>query len=265
MVIFGVILLITGVVLFFVRRDQQNRAMSLKSARKVTTTDLHTTAKAVADEIGGGDWRDYVKLWGEIHVESPLLSELKQQPCVHYSFTVLREYEETVQEKNADGEMVKRVQRGTETLSNHSQSIPFYLIDGAGKVLVNPEGADIETVEIVNDFQPGDPAGGLLSYGTFRRTLSVGLGVSDRRTLGYRYQESILPLGRSILVVGDAGDQTGTVAIAKPLNGEKHFVIALKPDDALSQEADRNARWAFRGMIGALVGGFLSLLIGLLS
>ncbi|HEY9879271.1 MAG TPA: E3 ubiquitin ligase family protein [Leptolyngbyaceae cyanobacterium] len=265
MAIFGVILLIVGVVLFFVRQDQKNRAASLKLARKVTTTELQSMAKAVADEIGGGDWRDYVKLWGEVHVESPLLSELKQQPCVYYSFTVLREYEETVKEKNSDGEMVTRVQRGTETLSSHSQSVPFYLTDGPGKVLVNPEGADIETVEVLNDFQPGDPAGGLLSYGTFRRTLSVGLGVSNRRTLGYRYQESILPLGRSLLVVGEAGDQTGTVAIAKPLDGKQHFIIALKPDDALAQEADRNAQWAYWAMIGTLASGTLLLLLGLLS
>ncbi|MBD0335235.1 MAG: E3 ubiquitin ligase [Cyanobacteria bacterium Co-bin13] len=263
MVIFGIVLLIAGAVLWFVRRRQQNRALSLKSARKVTTAELQSTARAVADEIGGGDWRDYVKIWGEISVEAPLLSDLKQQPCVYYQFTVQREYEETVRQKNADGEMETHTQRGSEVLSSHSQSIPFYLHDASGKVRVEPEGADIETIEVVNDFQPGEPGGGLLSYGRFKRTLSLGLGTSDRRTLGYRYRETVLPVGRSVLVVGAAGDQRDRVAIAKPLTPTQHFIISLKPDEALTQAAERNSQWASWGMIGCLSGGLLITLIGL--
>ncbi|MBD2257877.1 E3 ubiquitin ligase family protein [Pseudanabaena sp. FACHB-2040] len=261
---FGIILLTVGVVLYFVKRRQQNRAMSLKSARKVSAAELQSTARAVADEIGGGDWRDYVKLWGEISVEKPLLSDLKQQPCVYYEFTVQREYEETVRQKNADGEMETRTQRGTEVLSSHSQSIPFYLHDGSGKVWVEPEEADIETVEVVNEFQPGEPGGGLLSYGRFKRTLSVGFGTSDRRTLGYRYRESVLPVGRSVLVVGSAGDQRNEIAIAKPLTATQHFIISLKPDEALTQAAERNSKWASWSMIGCLSSGLLLTLIGLL-
>lgn len=265
MAFLGFILLLVGGGLFFVRRHQQNRAFSLKSARKVNVADLQSTAAAVAEEIGGGDWRDYVKLWGEIQADQPLRSDLKQQPCVHYSFTVLREYEETVREKNAEGEVETRTQRGSETLSSHSQSIPFYLQDASGKIQVDPEGADIETVEVLNDFQPGDPAGGMLAYGHFKRTLSVGLGSSDRRTLGYRYRESVLPVGRSVLILGAASDQRGTVAIAKPTQGDRHFIISLRPDEALTQAADRNSQWAWWSMVGCLSGGGVLLLIGLLT
>jgi hypothetical protein len=265
MVILGIVLLVVGGVLFFVRRWQKNRAFCLQSARKLSAGELQATAGSVAAEIGGGDWRDYVKVWGEIVADTPLLSDLKQQPCVHYHYSIQREYEETVRQENSEGKMETRTQRGSEILSSHSQSIPFYLKDGTGKVWVEPEGADIDTVEVVNTFQPGEPGGGLLSFGGFRLTLSMGLGSSNRRTLGYRYRESVLPVGRSVLVVGEAGDQRDQVAIAKPAASKQHFIISLKPDDALTQAAQRNSQWAYWGMIGCLAGGGVSLLIGLVA
>lgn len=261
----GIVLLIVAAVLFFVRRHQQNRALSLKSARKTTAADLQATAQNVASEIGGGDWCDYVKVWGEVVTDTPLHSDLKQQPCVYYSYSVQREYEETVREKDSDGRDTTRTQRGSETLSSHSQSTPFYLQDSSGKVQIDPEGADIETVEVVNEFHPGDPVGGMLSFGVYRRTLSISFGNSNRRTLGYRYRECILPVGRSVLVLGKASDHTGEVAIAKPSAANQHFVISLKPDEALTRSAERNSQWAFWGMVGCLVGGLLLTLIGLVS
>ncbi|HEY9738840.1 MAG TPA: E3 ubiquitin ligase family protein, partial [Trichocoleus sp.] len=239
MAISGIVVLIIGAVLFFVRRHQQNRAFSLKSARKTTAAELQATAQGVASEIGGGDWRDYVKVWGEVVTDTPIHSDLKQAPCVYYSYSVQREYEETVEEKDSDGRVTTRTQRGSEVLSSHSQSTPFYLKDASGKIQIDPEGADIETVEVVNEFQHGDPIGGMLSFGYYKRTLSIGFGNSSRRTLGYRYRECILPVGRSVLVLGAASDHSGEVAIAKPLAANQHFVISFKADEALAKSAER--------------------------
>lgn len=258
----GIVLLLIGVSLFFVRRRQVQRSFSLKAARRTTVEELESTAAAIAAEIGGGDWRDYVKLWGMIEAEQPLISELKQQPCVVYTMTVEREYEETVVEKDSAGKTTTETRRGSETLSSHRQSIPFYLTDNTGQILVDPDGADLELVEVLNQFQPGEPAGGLLSLGQFSLTLGSPQG-TGRRTLGYRYRESVLPMHRSALVVGTVSDRNGPLTLVKPAKADYHYIIALKSDDVLTADADKSTKFLLVTMIGFLVAGAICLVIGL--
>jgi hypothetical protein len=71
MAIVGIILLIISGILFWVQRNQKQKIFSIKSARKVTAAELNETASGVAAEIGGGSWRDYVKVWGKIQVDEP--------------------------------------------------------------------------------------------------------------------------------------------------------------------------------------------------
>ncbi len=259
MAILGIILLIIGAVLFFVQRNQKQKIFSIKSARPVKTTELTETASAVADEIGGGSWRDYIKLWGEIQADAPLTSSLKQQPCVHYVSKVTREYEETVTERNSDGELERKQTRKSEVISNNRQSIPFRLKDDAGTIEVNPDGADIETIQVLNEFRQEQPTAGQISFGPV--TFNVGRGAG--KTLGYRYTESLLPVGRNILVVGAASDLTGTVIVEKPTKGDKKYVISFKNEEALAATVTRNAQISFYAMAGCLGVGGILFLVGL--
>ena len=144
---FGIILLIIGFILFFIQRNQKQRLFSIKSARPMTAADLKETAGAVAAEIGGGSWRDYVKVWGKVVAETPLRSEHKGQDCVHFVSKVMREYED----KDENGKRVRK----SETISSHRQSIPFWLHDSTGTIKVDPDGADIETIAILDELREG--------------------------------------------------------------------------------------------------------------
>ncbi|TVQ07013.1 MAG: E3 ubiquitin ligase [Leptolyngbya sp. DLM2.Bin27] len=261
MAIAGMIFIVAGALLWWVQSRQQRRCNQLKLARASTAADLETTATDVSKEIGGGDWRDYVWLWGTAKAAAPLTSEFKQLPCVYYTSAVIREYEETVSEKDSDGRVTTRTQRGSETVSEHKQRIPFDLVDSSGQVRVEPEAAKIESVEVLNEFRPGAPAGGMLSFGGF----SLALGNADmggsRRTLGYRYQEAILPLDRPLLVVGMAsdrrsralgGDRTSTVTIEKPAQDDQPFIITLKSHEAITKSVGQSAQIAFWSMVGCL-------------
>ncbi|WP_008312042.1 E3 ubiquitin ligase family protein [Leptolyngbya sp. PCC 6406] len=243
--IIGLILLIGGIALFFVQRHQKQKAFSLKIARKVTAAELNDTASGVAAEIGGGSWRDYVKVWGKIQVDEPLISEHTRQKCVYYCSKVLREYEDTTTERNSEGRLETKTQRKTETISSNKQSIPFTLVDDSGTVEVNPESADIETVEVMNEFR--------------RETKG------RRNTLGYRYQESLLPLNRNILVLGAASDLTGRVVISKPTKADTKYVISLKDEETLSAAVERNAKISFFSMVACGIVGILLVLWQLLS
>jgi hypothetical protein len=260
--IIGIVLLIVAAISFFIHRDQKNKSFSLKSARSVTVAELQHMAKEIAGEIGGGNWRDYVKIWGKIQVDPPLVSELKQEPCVYYSMSVTREYEETVTEKDSEGKTVRRTNRGSETVAQNKQSIPFQLQDSTGSITVDPEGAGIETVKVLDEFKPGHESGGMISFGRFSRTLSM-TSPGQRKTLGYRYCESLLPTGREVLVVGMISDDTGTLRLSQPIESGKKFIVSLKPYEALAKNADQGAKTAFYVAAIAVGVGLLLVLLDL--
>lgn len=260
MAIAGIIFIILGAVLWWVKNRQQRRCNQLKLARACQVSDLQATATAVSKEIGGGDWRDYVWLWGTPKTSAPLTSEFKQVPCVSYTSTVVREYEETVREKDSNGNVTTRTQRSSETVSEHQQRIPFDLVDSSGQVRVEPDEANIESVEVLNDFRPGAPTGGMLSYGPFSLVLGGDGSGGTRRTLGYRYKESVLPLDRPVLVVGTASDRTGTVAIEKPAQADQPYIITLKSHEALTKSVDQSAQIAFWSMVACFGIGVVLLL-----
>lgn len=259
--IIGLVLLIVAVVLFFIKRNQSHRAFSLQSARAVTAAELHDTAKEVAAEIGGGSWRDYVKVWGKATTLTPLTSPLKDVPCVYYDSKVMRVYEETVTSTDSEGKTSRRQERRSETVSQNSQSVPFRVVDSSGSVEVNPDGASIEAEQILDEFRPGNAQGGLLSYGNFSFTLNFG---SSNSTLGYRYVESIVPVERNVLVVGGVSDATGSPVVGKPPSTEKRkFIISLKSDQMLTESAANMIKWLNISMLGCFGLGLVLLLAGL--
>lgn len=258
--IFGSILLIAGIVLFFVRKDYRTQAYSLRVARPVTVGELEKLSKEIAQEIGGGSWRDYVKLTGTVVCDRPLTSPLTQSPCVHYSMSVRREYEETVTRKDSNGNETQETQRGSETVSSNQQSAPFDLQDATGAIAIDPAGADIETVKVLDEFRPEQP-GNFISFGGFSMALS-GLG-AGRRTLGYRYGESILPLQRRITVVAALSDSANRLTLQSPAASDKKFMISLRSDEELTKAVDRNARLTTIAMMACLVLGVIFVTVGL--
>ncbi|RZM75201.1 E3 ubiquitin ligase family protein [Leptolyngbya iicbica] len=212
MEIIGIILLVISAIMFFTRRNQQQKLFSIKRARSVTAAELTDMAGAIADEIGGGNWRDYVKLWGQITTDEPLQSEHQQAPCVYYVSTVTREYEE----KNEEGKLVRK----TEQVSRHRQFTKFWLKDDTGSIVVNPDGAAIDTVEIMNELREE----------------------RSGATLGYRYQESVLPVGKEVLVLGAVSDATGKVVIGQPTQTDHKYLISLKDEEHLAIATSRSAQ-----------------------
>jgi hypothetical protein len=158
---------------------------------------------------------------------------------------VLREYEETVTTRNSEGEVERKTERKSETISNHKQAIPFQLVDETGTVQVNPDNADIETLKVMDEF---------------RRE-------SDGRsgTLGYRYVELLLPLNRNILVVGAASDLTGQVVLGKPTDSDNKYVISLKDEETLAASVEKSAQFTFIAMVALAILGAVLILVDLVS
>lgn len=265
MAIAGIIFIVAGAVLWWVQNRQQSRCRQLKLANAGQAADLEATAAAVSKEIGGGAWRDYVWLWGTVQANAPLISEFKQIPCVYYTSTVVREYEETVRDRDSKGNVTTRTQRGSETISNHSQCIAFDLVDTSGQVRVDPAGANIESVEVLNEFRPGTPAGGMLSFGPFSLALGNDSAGGSRRTLGYRYKETVLAMDRPLLVVGTASDRTGTVAIEKPTQADQPYIITTKSHETITKDVGQSAQIALGAMVGCFGLGVVLVLAAIVT
>ncbi|MFM7886679.1 MAG: GIDE domain-containing protein, partial [Pseudanabaena sp.] len=153
MAIFGGILIVIGIILFFVQKNYSAKLQSIRSATSSTVAELQRIASEIAGEIGSGNLREYVKVRGMIRSDRPLISELKQSPCVYYSMKVVREYEEQDTVRDSDGESRTEIRRGSETVSSNMQSIPFRLVDSSDELIVNPDGGKIETVQILDEFR----------------------------------------------------------------------------------------------------------------
>lgn len=194
-------------------------------------------------EIGGGSWRDYVKLWGEIVAKVPLKSDHCNEPCVHYVSTVIREYEDTERVKTNDGRLKTIRKRKSETVASTQRSIPFWLRDRTGQVKVHPDGADIEMLPIMDELRPAKTGD----------------------TLGYRYRESILPVAQSVLVVGAVSDLTGEVIIRKPVKSSNRFLISLQDEDELTGATLKRIQLSFWLMIACWSTGIVLLIAGTVS
>lgn len=259
--VIGLVFVAIGIGLFFVQRNERHKAFSIRSAQRMTTAELADLAGAIAKEIGSGSWRDYVKVTGVVECDRPLISELRQEACVHYTMIVRREYEEIVTEKDNDGKTRTETRRGSEIISSNKQSVPFRLRDAHGTIEVDPHGANIETVTILDEFRPEPAIGGMLSYGRFSRDV----GYPDhRRTLGYRYTEAILPLNRRIFVLGAVSDHNDRLLLLKPQEPKKRFMIALKSEEELAQAADQSATMGTYAMIACGAIGIVLFIVSLL-
>lgn len=267
MAIVGSILLIISLILFFVRASKLKKIACIRSARSSTTRDIQEIAATVAQDIGAGSWQDYVKVYGKIACDNPLHSEEKKVACAYYKTKITREYEEVTTRKNDQGKTVTETEKHSETISEITRAQPFHIVDASGKIAIQPENAKIETVEVLSEFRPESQHSSKISIGGFSLSThhhSTNHHSTEKgRTLGYKYEESILPLGREALVIGMATDATSQLTIRKPTDSKQQFIISLKAEGELSHEISRHAQQVFYAMLGCLGTGTALVAVGL--
>lgn len=218
--LFGVIMLVAGGVLLYFR-SRTLRKVGLM--REVETTP----ASGVASLAPGA----LVELKGTLRCESPLVSEMAEKSCAYYSSRVVREY---LEEDRGDDDVGSN--RRSETLSHNERFAPFVVEDPTGSVPVNAEGAEVDAEQVVDRFERDEGGPGISIKG-------VTLRLGDReRTIGYRYTESILPVGAPVYVLGAVrGD--GSVGAPPPGDKNSRFLVSYRSEEALGESYGSSARW----------------------
>ncbi|GAB1433776.1 hypothetical protein MASR2M29_24200 [Spirochaetota bacterium] len=234
MIIVAAILAVIAVVLLFTARSHGKKALDIGSVETSTAKDLISLAEDVAKEIGAGSFSQQVELKGVAESGQSLKSEMTAEPCVWYRSVVTREYEENYTERDSDGKTTTRTRRGSEIVSSNERSIAFALRDASGSITVDPDGASIDSVKVLSRFENGELGTGF-SIGSFR--FSVGVPGRGRRTLGYKMEEFILPLGKDLYVLGEARDESGKLKVGKPSKKGARFIISTKSEEELLKAA----------------------------
>jgi hypothetical protein len=263
MIIAGIVLIIIGVILFVSRSFHQKKLFNIKATQTLKAKEIFDLCNSVRAEIGPGSFNKPLEVKGIIKCDNPLTAELSNQECVFYSMSVTREYEETYTDYDQNKRPVQRTRRGSETISNNSQSIQFYVEDETGKILVNPNGAAIDSIKSVDKFEPAGLDLDTISFGRFNMSLSSMM--TGRRTLGYKYREEIVPLERRIYVLGEASDSSGELMVQKPKDKKESFVVSLKSEEELVGSVERVIKYTLIGGIAADVIGLALLIAGIVG
>jgi hypothetical protein len=259
MIIIGIILLVVGAFLVYNYFNQKKRMEAISGVETSTTAALHEICQGVASEIGKGSFEQVAEVKGVLECEQPIESEIAKQPCSYYSMTVSRKWEEEYYERNEEtGQNERKIRKGSDVVSSNTRSIPFKVRDDTGAILVNPKDAKIDGEQIVDRFEPQESiSGGSISFGSFSFSLG-GVGSSGgRRTLGYHFNETILPLNRNLYVLGSASDSSGELTIQKPREKGQQFLISLKSEEELLASSQSGMKWSLYGAIACFVVGIV--------
>ncbi len=243
MLFIGIIVAGIGVVLFFMGKSSAGKADEMAGTETSTAASLVQIASDVAKEIGAGSFSQTAEVKGTIDCPSPLQAEMSGTPCVYYACTVTREYEESYYENDSDGHRQLKTRRGSDVMQSNVRSTPFKLVDATGSVEIDPEGATVTGQRTFSQYQQGE-GGGTVTFGRFSVNLAGMLGGGGgRRTLGYKYEETSIPLDATLYVLGEANDAGGRLKVGKPSKKGARFIVSTKSEEQLVAEARKSSRF----------------------
>jgi hypothetical protein len=216
---------------------------AFKDGRRRRLLDNLPTSKTTGVFIG------LVELKGTATVGEPLTSYLAGAACVHYQWSVQEHWSRTVTETYTDEKgqthTRTRVESGWTQVDAGGETIPFYLQDDCGLVLVRPEGAKLEPVHIFDQtctptspLYYGKGPSGAVANSTFRR----------------QFVEAALPLKTNLFIVGQARERQDVVApeIAADKNAPL-FLISTRTEEQVSSGMKWGARgWIILGLAAAV-------------
>ena len=247
MIFVGIILLLASAGCFFAARGQTGRLHAIDAADTFTAQMLLELYNRVVPTLGGEALAQPCEVTGTIEADTPLSAPLSNSACVAYSYQVTREYEEDVTSTDSQGKTTTETQHRSETVTDDQRRVRFYVRDATGRVLIDPEDAEIELVESGTRFDQAH-----------------ALATTRTRTLGHRHQEQSLAVGTQVFILGCVVDGQGQPMIARsPKDHSQQFIISRRGERELASAAASAARnWSYAAAgSGAL--GLVLLLLGL--
>lgn len=195
---------------------------SLRQRRRQRLLHDLPTSKARGVFIG------LVELKGTAESEAPLTSYLAGRACVHYAWRVEEHWRRTRTEHYTDSKGNARTRTvtttGWDTVAQGGESQSFYLRDDTGLVLVRPEGARLDPVELFSRrVTRADPL-----YHGKAPPASVHGSTGERR-----FTEHGIPLHVPLYVLGTARERRDLVAPEIAAASGAEFILSCRSEEAI--------------------------------
>jgi hypothetical protein len=258
--IFGLILLaISGILIFYYFSVQKKLGLMIETQTREIEF-LEDLARKMNQDLGAGSFKNYMtEVKGRIVCNDPLISELSQSTCVYYRMQVEREYEETYYVRDEQGRSHRKTRTASMTVASNQRSVPFLIEDNTGIIRVDPTGAEMITEKALSRYET---TRGQMRVGDF--SIYIDGYDGDRRILGYRFEENIIPINRDLYILGAATEREGELCIVNPQESGQ-FIISLKSEEELTKSKQSSAKWTLIGAIGCSLIGVILVVIDLLG
>jgi len=250
---FGIALVLVAVILFFVSRGSTSKVFHMKATDTSRVGALEKLVAEVAADMPDGlatGYRDYVEVKGKIVCDEPLRGELSDKLGAIMETQVVRVFERREERRDPQGNVRTEWHKGEETVSQNRRESPFWIDDGSGRLRVKTtnKGIDLEKVverfESANTVESGFGGNLTLSFGRFQLGLGGGGYGASSRTLGYKFIERMLPIGKSVYAIGEAAhleDEGLVLRAPTEADKKKPFMISLKTEEDLVHASEKSA------------------------
>lgn len=207
---------------------------------------------SLSADVRGGQ---YVELKGEVECERPLTTPAGKIQCAYYEF--VKERERAV----ADEEGETTVKR--DVVTSERRSVPFYLRDSSGRILIEPEKASIEAMDTYSRYIPATRPRESLASKALELAGDVAKDVifDERRRkpesafLGTSVKERAVKIGQPVYVLGEVKKIEKELVVTKPGGGP--FIITCKSEEEMTKAIRKDILMARIGGIVFIAAGTL--------
>lgn len=263
------VLAIIGIFLWIGKNKKENKSGTLATHDTSDIKDVMELYESMRNSMGDGSFTHYVEIKGAAHTDSPITSELSNEPVVYYQAKVVHEYKKLERTKNSQGQMEEKWVDRSETVSDNSRWAPgFGVKDDTGFIEVDATKAELHTEKLHSNYEPVDSGANSamnIKIGSF----SIGLGQKTPgiRSMGYRSEEFGIRMNTRLYVIGDANDRDSRLIVSKSLDKKQPFIVSVKSEDELMSGLESGAngmKWGAFVCFGlaavAAVAGVLNLI-----
>jgi hypothetical protein len=217
--------------------------LAFRAGRRRRLLENLPTSKTTGVFIG------LVELKGTAESSTPLTSCLAEARCVFYEWSVDEHWSRTVTETYTDDkgrtQTRTRHESGWTNVAEGGERIPFYLQDDCGVILVRPEGATLEPVEMFDETcTRGDPL-------YYSKGPPGAVSDSDHRR---RFVERGIPLKTMLYVMGPARERRDVVApeIVRDKDAPM-FLVSTRTEEQIRSGMQWGARgWELFGLVATV-------------